>query len=58
MELLTIKDVARLLKVSEVTVRRLQQARQIPFLKIGGGIRFTVSDVEKYLKQARVEAVR
>ena len=57
LELLTIKEVADLLKVSEPTVRRLQQSRLIPFFKVGGGIRFAKDDIVNYLKKMRVEAM-
>ena len=57
-ELLTIKEVADLLKVSIQTVRRLQQGRQLPFIKVGGAVRFSKSDLVEYLKKARVESLR
>ncbi len=56
-ELLTINDVADLLKVSITTVRRLQQGRHIPFIKVGGAVRFAKSDLVEYLKKARVDAI-
>lgn len=56
-ELLTIKDVAELLKVSQSTVRRLQQGRHLPFIKVGGSIRFTKSDIVEYLKKQRIESI-
>ncbi len=56
-ELLTIKDVAELLKVSQVTVRRLQQGRHLPFFKVGGSVRFAKTDILEYLKKGRVEAI-
>lgn len=56
-ELLTIKDVAELLKVSKSSVRRLQQGRHLPFVKVGGSIRFAKSDLVEYLKKERVESI-
>lgn len=56
--LLTIKDVAVLLKVSMTTVRRLQQGRRLPFIKVGGSVRFDQRDILEYLKKARVENIR
>jgi hypothetical protein len=38
-------------------VRRLQQRRKIPFVKIGGAVRFTVNDLAVYVKANRVEAI-
>ena len=56
-ELLTIKDVAELLKVSIPTVRRLQQGRHLPFIKVGGSIRFSKSDIINYLKKQRIDSI-
>ena len=48
-ELLTVAEVAEQLKISVSGVRRLQQARQLPFIKVGGSIRFFKSDIFAYL---------
>ncbi len=56
-ELLTIAEVAELLRVSVSAVRRLQQGRHLPFLKIGGSIRFAKDDIVSYLARHRVEAI-
>lgn len=56
-ELLTIAEVAEVLKISASSVRRLQERRAIPFLKIGGSIRFDARDLASYLKRSRVEAI-
>lgn len=54
-ELLTINEVAKLLRVSPMTIRRLQGV-QIPFIKVGGAVRFAKNDIIEYLKRARIEA--
>jgi excisionase family DNA binding protein len=56
-ELLTIPEVAALLKISVPTVRRLQQRRQIPFVKVGGCVRFVRTDIAAYLDKRRVGAI-
>jgi len=56
-ELLTIAQVAELLKISATGVRRLQQGRHISFLKVGGSVRFTRDDILAYLERRRVESV-
>jgi excisionase family DNA binding protein len=56
-ELLTIPDVAAFLKISIPSVRRLQQRRQIPFVKVGGCVRFMRADVTAYLDKRRVGAI-
>ena len=57
LEILTIADVARLFKVSVSGVRRLQQQRRIPFLKVGGSVRFTKDDLMSYMQRVRVESI-
>jgi excisionase family DNA binding protein len=56
-ELLTTAEVARLLKVSISSVRRLQSARALPFVKVGGSVRFTQRDIASYLARNRVGAI-
>jgi excisionase family DNA binding protein len=56
-ELLTIPDVAALLKISPSGVRRLQQASQLPFIKVGGSIRFSRQDIASYLQKHRVGSI-
>ena len=55
-ELLTIPEVAEVLKISATGVRRLQQARQFPFIKVGGSVRFFKRDIIVYLEKQRVES--
>jgi len=57
MGLLTIVEVAELLKVSVWTIRRLQQQRKIPFVKVGRSIRFSESDLAAYLARRRVGVI-
>jgi excisionase family DNA binding protein len=54
-QLLTIGEVARILKISVSGIRRLQQQRRIVFFKVGGSIRFARRDVVSYLEQNRVD---
>jgi excisionase family DNA binding protein len=55
--LFTIPEVAELMKVSVRTVRRLQQQRKIPFIKVGGAVRFTRNDLASYLEQRHVRPI-
>jgi excisionase family DNA binding protein len=55
--LLTLTEVAELLRISVPTVRRLQQQRKMPFVKVGGRIRFTRSDIASYLEKRRVRSI-
>jgi excisionase family DNA binding protein len=55
--LLTIPEVAELLRISVPSVRRLQQRRQLPFIKVGGRIRFAKSDIALYVAKRRVRSI-
>ena len=57
LELLTLTEVAKLFKISVSGVRRLQQQRLIPFIKIGGSVRFAKSDLVSYIERERVESI-
>lgn len=56
-ELLTISEVAKFFKISESGVRRLQYGRHIPFVKIGGSVRFSMDDLVSYMERERVESI-
>ena len=55
-KLLTVAEVADLLKISASGVRRLQQARHLPFIKVGGSVRFSKDDILSYLEKRRVDS--
>ncbi len=54
-EILTIAEVAEILKISITSMRRLQHKRRIPFIKVGGAVRFSISDLTAYLENQRVK---
>jgi excisionase family DNA binding protein len=56
-ELLTVADVAKLFKISVSGVRRLQETRRLPFVKVGGSVRFFRSHIVAYLDKRRVESI-
>jgi hypothetical protein len=56
-ELLTIPETAKFLKISPTGVRRLQHKRAIAFITIGGCVRFAMSDLLVYLDKMRVESI-
>ena len=56
-ELLNIKEGAAFLKVSVSMMRRLQQQREVSFIKVGGAIRFAKSDLISYITGKRVAAI-
>jgi excisionase family DNA binding protein len=53
-DLLTDKDVARLLRVSTMTVRNERQRGRLGFVRVGGRIFFTAELVEAYIQDNTV----
>ena len=53
--LMTVEDVAALLKVEKQLVYKLKRDRKIPFIKIGGVIRFRRADVDQWIEQSIVK---
>ena len=53
--LLGISDVAKLLNVSKITVRRKVSTGELPCIRLtkGGPLRFDMRDVEKFVEQHR-----
>lgn len=50
-EILTIKQVADYLKVTERTIYRLAAAKKIPAFKVGGTWRFSRADIDNWIRQ-------
>jgi len=56
-QLLTVRQTAELLRISPSGVRRLQEKRFIAFIKVGGNVRFAMSDIVSYLEKRRVRPI-
>jgi len=56
-EILTIKQVAGYLKVTERTIYRLAASKQIPAFKVGGSWRFSRADIDSWIKQQSMEGL-
>lgn len=56
-EILTIKQVAAYLKVTERTIYRLAAAKKIPAFKVGGTWRFSRADIDSWIKQQSKEGL-
>ncbi|MDN5934626.1 MAG: helix-turn-helix domain-containing protein [Nitrosospira sp.] len=55
-EILTIKQVADYLKVTERTIYRLAAAKKIPAFKVGGTWRFSRVDIDRWIaRQSSVD---
>lgn len=55
--ILTIKEIADYLKVTERTIYRLAAAKQMPAFKIGGSWRFSRQDIDGWIKQQSAEII-
>lgn len=47
----TVADVAEYLGVTERTVRTWQRSQRLPYLKIGGTVRFRLTDVRSWIER-------
>lgn len=56
-EILTIKEVSDYLKVTERTIYRLAAAKKIPAFKVGGSWRFSLVDIDRWIKQQSIEGL-
>ncbi|MBK3445953.1 helix-turn-helix domain-containing protein [Pseudomonas sp. PA-7-1E] len=56
-EILTIKQVADYLKVTERTIYRLAAAKKIPAFKVGGTWRFSRADIDSWIKLQSLEGL-
>lgn len=52
--LLTVSEVASMMRVSNMTVYRLIKAGDLPALRVGKNYRIRASDVERYLDERAV----
>jgi excisionase family DNA binding protein len=56
-DILTIRDVAEYLKVTEKTVYGLAQKRKIPCFKVGGQWRFRREDLDDWIKRQQEDPI-
>lgn len=54
-EILTIKQVAEYLKVTERTIYRLAAVKKVPAFKVGGTWRFSRAEIDQWIKQQSME---
>jgi excisionase family DNA binding protein len=55
--IMTIGEVADYLKVTERTIYRLAGAKQIPAFKVGGSWRFSMVDIDGWIKKQSLEGL-
>lgn len=56
--LLSLREVAALLGVAPVTIYRLVQKRSVPFYRLTRSLRFSRSDVLRWMAQRRRDSLR
>jgi excisionase family DNA binding protein len=49
--ILTIREVAEFLRVTEKTIYRMASEKRIPAFKVGGSWRFDKADIEKWIQE-------
>jgi excisionase family DNA binding protein len=55
-EILTLKEVAELLKVAEKTVYTMAQERELPSFKVRGQWRFRREDLDRWIEHQKTQA--
>jgi len=55
--LLTVREVAELLRLTPKGIYSLVESRRIPFVRVSNRVRFFQSDVLKWLQENRVPAI-
>ena len=58
MRLMTPKEVAAFLRISQTGVYRLVDGRKIRFYRLNGVLRFDMQDIEAYLREGCVEPIK
>jgi excisionase family DNA binding protein len=57
-ELLTIPEVAALLNVHEITVRRMVKSKTLPAYRVGKVYRFRREEIDAYLRSVREQPIQ
>ena len=55
--LLTIKEASEYLGISEKGLYNMIYRREIPFVKLGGKLRFDIIDIEKWINDNKISCV-
>ncbi len=56
-EILTLKEVAKYLKLAEKTAYKLAAEGKLPGFKVGGSWRFKQSDIESWITEQKANCV-
>ncbi len=54
MKLLTVEEIAEFFQTSTSTIYRWVHKREIPFVKLGGKLRFSPDAIQEYIKKNSV----
>ena len=54
MKLLTVEEIVELFQTSTSTIYRWVHKREIPFVKLGGKLRFSPDTIQEYIKKNSV----
>ncbi len=53
MRILTVKELAELLKIKPKTIYQWAELNQIPYIKINGALRFDFDDITKWINSCK-----
>ncbi len=53
-EVMTARELADMLRLSEDHIRRLTSRKEIPYVKIGHSVRYKADDIDRWLSTKRV----
>jgi len=54
-QILTVREVAELLKINEKTAYKLAADLKLPGFKVGGSWRFRRSDIDAWIEEKKIE---
>ncbi len=56
-KLLTVPEVADLLNLAEITIRKMVCAKKIPYYKLGSSVRFSYAQIFEFMEQHAVKPI-
>jgi excisionase family DNA binding protein len=57
-EFLNVRELGELLRLSNTSIYRLVERREIAFIRLPRGLRFSRTDIEEYLARHRTEQMK
>ncbi len=58
MKLMKINELSEVIGLSESTIYKYTCEKRIPYIKINNSVRFSVDDIEEWIKEKRVAVIK